>query len=214
MIPDPPLADLPVEVPVSARETVYSGFVWDIVRETFELPESARPLTRDKMAHPGAVAVAAVDDEDRILLLQQYRHPIRTRDWEVPAGLLDVSGEDPAAGAARELGEEADLRAEDWHTLADLFTSPGGSDERVRIYLARGVTAVPEEEHHEREDEESGIVLRWVPLDEARDAVLGGRVRNAIAALAVFHAHAARSRGWTGLRPADAPWEDRGAARS
>lgn len=200
------IADEPVEVPVTERETVYSGFVWDIVRETFTLPESEQPLTRDTMAHPGAVAVAAVDEADRILLIQQYRHPIRTRDWEVPAGLLDVAGEHPAVGARRELGEEADLSAEHWHTLADLFTSPGGSDEIVRIYLARGLSRLPAHALTEREGEERGIVLRRVPLDEALEAVLTGRVRNAIAQLAVLHAHAARGRGWTGLRSADEPW--------
>ena len=124
---DAPLADEPIGVEVTDRELAYAGAVWDIVRETFVLPESPQPLTRDVLSHSGAVGIAALDDDARILLIQQYRHPIATRDWEVPAGLRDVAGEAPWRTAARELGEEADLQARDWWTLADLAPTPGGS---------------------------------------------------------------------------------------
>src|SRR5699024_3147331 len=130
--------------------------------------------------------IAALDDDDRILLIQQYRHPIATRDWEVPAGLRDVAGEAPWRTAARELGEEADLQARDWWTLADLAPTPGGSSELIRIYLAR--------------------VPRWVRLDGAVESALAGSVRNAAAQLAILHADHARRRGFTGLRPSDDPW--------
>ena len=111
-----------------------------------------------------------------MLLIKQYRHPVRTREWEIPAGLLDVDGEDPLAAAQRELAEEADLVAAEWAVLADFVTSPGGSDEAIRIYLARGLSATPEA--FAREDEEADMELRWVPLDECVDAVLARRVQN------------------------------------
>lgn len=201
-----PLADEPVDVEVTDTQRVFDGAVWDVVRETFVVPEADEPLTRDLVLHTGAVAIAAVDEADRILLIQQYRHPIRTRDWEVPAGLRDIADEQPWIAAARELGEETDLEARDWATLADLHPTPGGSSELIRIYLARGIRALPQERRTPREGEESGIVPRWVPLDEALEAVLAGRVRNAAAALAILHADHARARGYSGLRPVDAPW--------
>lgn len=201
-----PLSDERVDVEVHERSTVYRGAVWDVVRETFHLPEADGALTRDVLAHTGAVAIAAIDDEDRILLIRQYRHPIRMRDWEVPAGLRDIEGEDPVTAAVRELGEEADVRAEDWHTLADMYTTPGGSTEIIRIYLARGVDALPHAQRTERVGEERGIIVRWTPLAEAVDAVLAGSIGNATACLAILHADRARERGWTNLRPADAPW--------
>ena len=203
---DVPLSDESVDVEVHERSTVYRGAVWDVVRESFHLPEAGGALTRDVLAHTGAVAVAAIDDEDRLLLIRQYRHPIRMRDWEVPAGLRDIDGEDPAVAAARELGEEADIRAEEWHTLADMYTTPGGSTEIIRIYLARGIGALPHAQRTERVGEERGIVVRWTPLAEAVDAVLAGSIGNATACLAILHADRARERGWTDLRPVDAPW--------
>ncbi len=203
---DVPLADEAVDVEVHERSTVYRGAVWDVVRESFHLPEAGGALTRDVLAHTGAVAVAAIDEDDRILLIRQYRHPIRMRDWEVPAGLRDIDGEDPAEAAARELGEEADIRADEWHTLADMYTTPGGSTEIIRIYLARGVEALPHAQRTEREGEERGIVVRWTPLAEAVDAVLAGSIGNATACLAILHADRALERGWRDLRPVDAPW--------
>ncbi|MDN5793718.1 MAG: NUDIX hydrolase, partial [Brevibacterium aurantiacum] len=98
---------------ITDSEVVYHGAVWNIRRETFDLPE-ATGLVRDMMAHTGAVAIACVDEQERILLIQQYRHPVRARLWEVPAGLLDVPDEEPFAAAQRELAEEADLRAARW----------------------------------------------------------------------------------------------------
>lgn len=201
----PPLQDQLVDVAVAHRETVFTGAVWNVVRETFDLPE-AGTLTRDVVDHTGAVAVAAVDDDDRILLIRQYRHPIRMRDWEIPAGLLDIADEAPAVAAARELGEEADLRADRWNTLADMYTTPGGSTEIIRVYLARGVEELPHDERTERDGEERGIIARWTPLDEALEAVVAGRIGNATACLAILHAHLARQRGWTDLRAVDEPW--------
>jgi 8-oxo-dGDP phosphatase len=189
-----------------ASETVYEGRIWDVVSDTFELHSGGDPLTRDYIDHPGAVAILVMDDDGRILLLSQYRHPVKMMLWEIPAGLLDVEGEDFVAGAARELAEEADLVADEWHVLADLFNSPGSSSEAIRIYLARGLSDVPADQRHERTDEEAEIQLRWVSLEDAVRAVLDGSLHNPSAVVGILAAAAARAGNYTSLRPADAAW--------
>lgn len=202
-----PLADRLGSRPVVASEVVHHGMIWDVVRETVDLGDAGE-VTREFVRHPGAVSVVALDDRDRVAMVQQYRHPVRALEWEVPAGLLDVDGEEPWVAAARELHEEADLRADEWHVLVDYFSSPGGMDEALRVYLARGLGHVPEDDRHEREGEELGMPVRWVDLDEAQDAVLAGRVHNPSAVIGILAAHAARERGWGTLRPHDAPWPE------
>ncbi len=202
-----PLVDVPRAVAVPEVETLHHGMVFDLVREAADLG-AAGVVHREFLRHPGAVGVLALDDRGRAMMLRQYRHPVRHELWELPAGLLDVDGEPPLEAARRELAEEADLRAGRWHVLVDWFNSPGGSDEALRLYLARDVTEVPAAERHEREHEEAGMPTRWVDLDEARDAVLAGRLHNPTAVVGVLAACAAREAGWTTLRPADAPWHE------
>jgi len=197
-----PLADDSADAEVIASDIVYDGIVWDIVRERFVL--DGHEISREFIAHTGAVAVLALDERERVLLIKQYRHPIGMRDWELPAGLLDISGELPVLAAQRELAEEADLVADDWSLLSEFAASPGGSNEVIRVYLARGVSAT--EEVFERTDEEAGIEVRWVPLDEVVEGVLSRRLQNSILMIAVLTAHAARERGWRDLAAADSPW--------
>ncbi len=121
-----------------------------------------------------------------MLLIQQYRHPIRHRDWEIPAGLLDVEGEAPLETARRELAEEVDLEADRWDDLVSIFTTPGGNDEVVHVFLARGLSPVGVA--HAREEEEADIRQEWMPLSEAVDGVLTGRFRNGILAVGVLAA--------------------------
>ena len=204
-----PLADEPYEAPVVESELVYKGRVWDLRRDIVTL--RGERFVREYTDHSGAVGVLALDENDRALLIRQYRHPVRMRDWEIPAGLLDVAGEDPLAAAQRELGEEADLVASDWAVLADFATSPGGSNEVIRVYLARGVAATLKP--FARKAEEADIEARWVPLDECVEAVLARRISNAPLSIAVLAAVAARSRGWQTLGAADSPWPSRSAAR-
>lgn len=201
-----PLVDVLAPREVLHRETVFEGAVWDVATDTVDLGGDGGPVRRDLVVHPGAVGVLALDEDDRVLLLRQYRHPVRHELWEVPAGLLDVDGEDPAAAAARELREEADLVAGRLDTLVEWYSTPGGSDEALRVYLARDLSVVDEADRFAREHEEAQMVARWVPLDDARDAVLAGRVHNPTAVVAVLAAVAARAAGWTTLRPADAAW--------
>ncbi|GAB3412120.1 NUDIX hydrolase [Schumannella luteola] len=181
------LADLPDPARILSSETVFDGHIWDVKRERFAFGDGE--LTREFVAHTGAVAVLALDEQDGVLLINQYRHPIRTRDWELPAGLLDIEGEDPQTAAARELAEETDLAAAEWEPLATFHTTPGGSDELLRVYLARGLSSV---EAFDRGEEEAQIVRRWVALDEVVAAVLAGRLSNSILQIAVLTAHARR----------------------
>lgn len=194
--------------PVPASEVALQGRVWDVRRDTVDLGE-AGTVTREYVDHPGAVAVLALR-EDRgaaeVLLIQQYRHPIGAFEWELPAGLLDVDGESPVDAAARELAEEADLRAERWDLLADYVSSPGGLSEALRVFLARGLSDVPAAEAFEREGEELGMPTGWVDLDVAVKAVLAGRMRNATVAIGLLSAQQGRAQGWASLRPPDEPW--------
>ncbi|MDM8085966.1 NUDIX hydrolase [Cellulomonas cellasea] len=195
------MTDLRAPRPVTEHTQIHAGKVWDVVGDVVDLGSSQ--VLREYVAHPGAVAVIALDEDDRVLLLSQYRHPVRTELWEPPAGLLDVAGEPLVDAAARELGEEADLRAGSWQVLVDYFSSPGGSDERIVIFLARDLSPVPDDERFAREDEEADMVPVWVPLDEAVEAVLGGRLHSPTAVLGILAASAARDRGWSTLRAAD-----------
>ena len=194
------LADVPGTRPVSESRVLHRGMVWDVVSETVDLG-AAGTVTREFVRHPGAVSVIALDDDDRVLLLRQYRHPVRAELLEPPAGLLDVPGEPPPAAARRELAEEADLVAGAWWLLTEYLSSPGGSDEALHVFLARDLSPVPDEERHVREAEEADMTAVWVPLDDAVTAVLGGRLRSPSTVIGVLAAHAARSRGWTDLRP-------------
>lgn len=192
-------ADRSAPRPVLEHTDLHHGRIWDLVSETVDLGESQ--VVREFVDHPGAVAVIALDEDDRVLLLRQYRHPVRAELWEPPAGLRDVDGEPPHVTAARELAEEADLRAGEWHLLAEFANSPGGSNERILVYLARDLSEVPEAERFAREDEEAGMVPLWLPLDDAVTAVLEGRLHSPSAAVGVLAAAASRDRGWSTLRP-------------
>lgn len=199
------IADEHAALPVSDVRTLHAGRVFDLVSETVDLGE-AGAVTREFIRHPGAVAVVALDEADRVLMIRQYRHPVRSYLWEIPAGLLDLEGEELVDSARRELAEETDLAASQWHTLVDYYTTPGASNEALRVFLARGLSEVPESERYERHGEELGMQLEYLPLDEAVALVLGGAVHNPSAVVGILAAHAARADGWTPLRPADAPW--------
>lgn len=194
-----------VDLPTSNPVTLHAGAVWDLKAESVDLG-TAGTVRREFIAHPGAVAVVALDEQERILLLRQYRHPVRSYLWEVPAGLLDVVGEPLVAAAARELAEEADLSAATWHTLVDYYTTPGGSDEPIRVFLARDLRVLPEHLRHERTDEEADMVAHWVALAEAVDLVLAGNLHNPSAVVGILAAAAGRAQGWAALRASDAPW--------
>lgn len=196
------------DFPVRETRRIYRGRVMGLRADQVEMP-GGRLATREIIEHPGAVAVAALDEHDQLAVIDQYRHAVRRRLRELPAGLLDVDGEDPADTAARELAEEAGLAATEWSVLLDLAPSPGFSDESVRVYLARGLSEVPRPDLGD--DEEADLEVGWQPLADAVRAVLAGEIVNAVSAAAVLAVHVVRS-GGAPPRPLDAPWPDRPTA--
>ena len=161
---------------------------------------------RDVVIHPGAVAVLALDGANRILMIRQYRHPVGRMLWEIPAGLRDVPGEDPLVTAQRELAEEASYRAGDWRVLTDFFSSPGFCTERLRVFLARGLEEIPEQERtYVLKEEEAHLERAWLPLPEAVSMVLAGDLHNGVAAMGILAVYAAASGDFADLRPAGAP---------
>jgi len=193
---------------VLASRTVYTGRIMALRVDEVSMPGGGS-ATREVIEHPGAVAVAAVDEDQRIVLVHQYRHPVRRRLWELPAGLLDVHGEDPALTARRELAEEAGLAAAEWAVLVDGVSSPGFTDESVRVFLARGLSTV--DRLAETGDEEADLEVHRVPLSEAVRLVLAGEIVNGTAVGGILAAHLVCS-GAAEPRPADAPWPDRPTA--
>lgn len=164
---------------------------------------------RDYQLHPGSVAVLALDDEGRVLVLRQYRHPVRHRLWELPAGLLDVPGENPLHAAQRELFEEAYCKAGQWRVLVDFYTSPGGSDEALRLFLATGLSEA-DGERYAAHGEELELETAWVPLEELVGLVLAGELHNPVIVAGTLALSAALARGGVdGLRAVDAPWPAR-----
>ena len=198
------VSDTPGAFPVVSTEHRFTGRVWDVVTDRVELP-GGEVVDRDVVQHPSAVAVLALDDDGRVLVVHQYRHPVRARLWELPAGLLDVAGEAPLATARRELWEETHHEAADWAVLVDFLSSPGFCDEAVRVYLARRVRPASGD-RHARHGEERDMPVVWVGLDVLRDAVLAGSVHNPTLVVGVLAAAAARDRSWADLRPAEAAW--------
>ena len=189
---------VPVQT-LSSRE-VFSGKVFGIQRDELVLNEAQEPILREYMSHPGAVVIVALrgdGGEEEILLERQYRHPVGAKLWEVPAGLLDIPGEDPLVGAQR------DLVAKQWDVLLDIFNSPGCSSESIRIFLARELSQT--QTPFDREDEEADFEYQWVKLDDAVTAALQGRLHNASTVCAVLATEAARRRGWE-LRGVSSPW--------
>ena len=188
--------------PVVAASEQMRNWLITVRTDTVQMPDR-NYAERTVVTHPGAVAVLALDDTRRVLMIRQYRHPVGRLLWEIPAGLRDADGESPLRTAQRELLEETGYRAREWHTLVDYFTSPGFSSERIRIFLARGIEPAGEV-GYERKDEEKFIVADWVPLDEAVRLVLAGKLHSGPAITGVLAGYAACSEGFSGLRPAAA----------
>lgn len=184
------LVDEPHRYPVLAEALRFDGAKWSIWSETVDI--DGHVVVRDVLRHPGAVAVAAVDDAGRVLLIRQYRHPVAAYLWEIPAGLLDQAGEDPLECARRELLEEAGVVAQEWERLMSLALSPGGTSERITIYRATGLTIDPAGRPHTGEAEERELPQRWVTISEAVERCFDGSISNATAVVAIL-ALAARS---------------------
>ena len=192
----------PHDYRVLDSETVFDGRVISLRSDTVAMPGGGDSV-REVVAHPGAVAVVAVDDEDRVVLLRQYRHPVGDYLWELPAGLRDADGEPPLESAKRELAEEVLLAAERWSLLTTTYSSPGFSDELVLVYLAEGLSDVARPEGFTVEHEELDMTIERVPLADAVQRVFDGDIRNASAVIGLLAAAQARVAA-PRLRPVDA----------
>jgi ADP-ribose pyrophosphatase len=191
---------------VRSSKNVFDGKIIRVRTDQVTMP-GGNVSQRDVIVHPGAVGVVALDEQGRVMLIKQYRHPVSETLWELPAGLLDVEGEQALATVQRELAEEAGLQADRWDVLVDLLSSPGMTDEAVRVYLARAVSETGRERSDENEEAE--LELAWVDLDEAVRSVLSGGIRNALAVAGILAAARARDTNFENLREQDAPWPDR-----
>lgn len=168
---------------VASRE-IFDGRIVKLRVDTLTMPGGGT-ADREICGHDDAAAVVAVDPDERIVLVRQYRHAVAELLWELPAGLCDVAGEPPLETARRELVEEAGLEADEWRPVVEIVPSPGFSTERVHVYLATGLREVdrPEPRH-----EEADMEIARMPLTEAVDAVLDGRIVNGIAVAGILAA--------------------------
>ena len=192
----------PHEFRVLDSETLYDGRVISLRRDTVAMPGGGDSV-REVVVHPGAVAVVALDEQDRVVLLRQYRHPVRRHLWELPAGLRDEDGEPPLRTAQRELAEEVQLAAARWSLLVSVYNSPGFTDELVQVYLAEDLSDVARPDGFVVEHEEADMTVERVPLADAVQRVLDGDIRNSSAVAGVLAAAQVRS-GSPRLRAADA----------
>jgi len=184
------LADMPESWPVASTSSVYSKPFLSV--RTDEIVDEGGSYDRVIVEAKGAVGVIALDDEDRILFIQQYRHPVGARLLELPAGTRDVEGEPPVFAAQRELAEEGDVRAEHWEELFSVVVTPGYSTETGTLFRATGLYPVPQAERTEREAEEAAITQWWMPIDDALQAIYDGRITQALAIIGVLAEQARR----------------------
>ncbi|MFT4010163.1 MAG: NUDIX hydrolase [Nocardioidaceae bacterium] len=188
------MGDQPEAWPVVESQDIWRGAApFAVRRDTLTSPEGSAPFSRVVVEHPGASIVLALDEDDRVLVVEQYRHVTGRRLVELPAGLLDVPGEDPLVCAQRELLEEAGYAAREWSHLLSVFSSPGLIGEIQHIYVARDLTEVPDRGGFELEHEEAAMTVSWVPFDDLLQACWEGRVQDSPLVLAVM-AYALRHR--------------------
>jgi 8-oxo-dGDP phosphatase len=191
---------------VVGSETKFKGSLISVRVDDVRMSDGS-VVPREVVTHPGAVAIAALDDEGKIILVNQYRVAIGAQLDELPAGLLDVGGESALDAAKRELAEEAQLAADQWDVLVDLHSSPGVSTEAIRVFLARGLS--PVDEDFTAEHEERTMTVSREPLSDAVRRVLSGGITNATAVAGILAAVHGRATAWRDLRPADARWPAR-----
>jgi ADP-ribose pyrophosphatase len=182
--------DQPFAANVSSSEVVFEGMIWNVVSERFAFADEE--LTREFVRHPGAVAVLAVNQQGQVLMIRQYRHPVREFLWEIPAGLLDVSGESKAEAAVRELIEETGYQPQAIESLIDFYTTPGGNSEMISVFLARDLAFVGRPAAQEGEERE--LIVDWIDFDDAVQSVLASEIKSPSAAAAIM-AYALKQRG-------------------
>ncbi len=192
---------------VRSSEVVYQGAVFALRRDEVTMPGGGTKI-REVVDHPGAVGIVALDEQERVVLIKQYRHAVGEALWELPAGLLDVADEPAVRAAQRELAEEVGLTAGRWDLLVEAYSSPGMSNEATRIYLARDLSQSTRQ-HEAAEDEEADLVVERVPIDEAVVRVASGGITNAMAVIGILATLHARGKGYERLRDVNAAWPAR-----
>ena len=200
------ISDRLVSNKIIDRKTVFSGMVWDIRHDAFELNNET--VERDYMVHPGAVAIIALNESGELLLIEQYRHAQGKIMWEAPAGLMDFADEDPLEAAKRELLEETGYVANTWNVLLDLANSPGGSSEQIRIYFAQDLSLHPDG-RPTGSAEELDMPVHWIPIPDVLESIRRGAVTNPQLVAGTHAALIAMAEPDLALRSADAPWHAR-----
>ena len=147
------------ELKVLETKEIYDGKIFRVRVDTVEQEGKRRDV--ELVVHPGSFAIAALPDDDTIILVRQYRHPAGLSLWEIPAGTAEP-GEDPESGAQRELREETGCLAKSWELLAGLYPTPGFCTECVRIYVARDLEPGPPQP-----EEDERIEVRHVSFQDA-----------------------------------------------
>jgi 8-oxo-dGTP pyrophosphatase MutT (NUDIX family) len=163
------------------QNLIYKGSIITVTVDTVQLPDGTS-FELEVVHHPGGAAVVALDDNDRVCILRQYRHVAKDWLWELPAGKLDVS-ESPLHTAQRELQEEAGLQAQSWISLGSLLTSPGVFKEVIHLFLARKLSIL-----RRRPERDELIEVHWVPFKEALDWVHTGKIVDAKSLIGLFRA--------------------------
>jgi len=192
-----PLEDVPQSWPVSHSFYKHQDdWVVSVRSDTVHMPEGFAETAgfhRLVIEDPGAVVVLAIDDDEQVVILRQYRHAVQKRMIQLPAGKLDKPGEDPLVAAQRELREETGLAAEEWTHLLTTYASAGITSETHALYLARGLHEVDRDfdPHHEELD----MTMERVPYADVLDAVLDRRISDAPLAACVLAVEALRARG-------------------
>lgn len=200
------ISDRLVSYPILGSKTVFSGMVWDVRHDVFEL--NGETVERDYIVHPGAVAIIALNDSGELLLIEQYRHAQGKIMWEAPAGLMDLANEDPLETAKRELYEETGYVAQTWNVLLDLANTPGGSSEQIRIYFAQGLSLHPDG-RPVGDAEELDMPVHWIPIQDVMESIRRGAVTNPQLVAGTHAALIAMAEPDLALRSADAPWHAR-----
>ncbi len=170
------MADEPVTWPTERLRTT-TGVLMSFVVDRVDTPDG-KQMVRNYLEHPDAIGIIALDDKGRIVVERQYRHPVRRKLIEAPAGLCDQPGEALLHAAQRELAEEVGLAAADWRILCDVYATPGCATQATRVFLAQGLAPVPAPDGFVLEAEEADMAVGWADLDDLVEAIKAGRVMN------------------------------------